>query len=267
PLRAALPSSRGRAAAGPPGPVPRAHPPPGHRTRRVRRPTHVSSPPHTNFTLRFASMSCRRPPRTRGRPAVVVTRSSRRSTRGACRRPAPPPSSRPIGIGSRSNSEPIMQTNLLVTLRGAGPLHARLYAELRAAVLGGRLTPGARLPATRALARDLGVSRMVVVQAYERLVAEGYLEARVGAGTFVPAGLPLPLRDGGGGRAAGRAVPPREPLRLSAWGARVRAAAPGGAREQGVRFDFRYGRPDESGLPLAAWRRAVRRAASRPETA
>lgn len=157
-----------------------------------------------------------------------------------------------------------MQTNLLVTLRGAGPLHARLYAELRAAVLGGRLAPGARLPATRALARELGISRMVVVQAYERLVAEGYLEARVGAGTFVPAGLRLPLRDGGGGRAA--AGPPREPLRLSAWGARVRAAAAGGAREQGVRFDFRYGRPDTGAALMEVWRRALRRAASRPET-
>lgn len=159
-----------------------------------------------------------------------------------------------------------MQTNLLLTLRGTGPLRARLHAALRAAVLEGRLQPGAQLPATRALARELGVSRMVVVQAYERLVAEGYLEARVGSGTFVPAGLRLPMgegtgdasQDGGAGRAA---------LRLSAWGRRASAAVTGATVEEGVRFDFRYGRPDTSGLPEAAWRRAVRRAAGRPRTA
>src|SRR5690606_3763881 len=61
------------------------------------------------------------------------------------------------------------------------------------AIREGRLAAGVRLPATRELARDLGVSRGVVVEAYERLVAEGLLISRVGAGTRVaPAGVRLP---------------------------------------------------------------------------
>jgi GntR family transcriptional regulator/MocR family aminotransferase len=156
-----------------------------------------------------------------------------------------------------------MQTNLLVTLRGVGPLHARLYAELRAAVLDGRLAPGARLPATRALAAELGVSRMVVVQAYERLIAEGYLEARVGSGTFVRAGLRVPL---GASAGAPGSAPERPPLRLSAWGARARAAEIAPVSKGGHRIDFRYGRPDPGAALLKAWRRAVRRAASRIDT-
>ncbi|RBQ18747.1 PLP-dependent aminotransferase family protein [Spongiactinospora rosea] len=69
--------------------------------------------------------------------------------------------------------------------RTAGGVTAQIAGELRAAVRQGRLAPGARLPASRDLARDLGVSRGVVVEAYERLVAEGFLISRVGAGTRV----------------------------------------------------------------------------------
>src|SRR5918992_4977070 len=69
--------------------------------------------------------------------------------------------------------------------RAAGPLRAQLEEQLRAAVRSGRLAPGARLPSTRALARDLDVSRGVVVDAYAQLAAEGYLVARRGAPTRV----------------------------------------------------------------------------------
>src|SRR6266702_7451791 len=65
------------------------------------------------------------------------------------------------------------------------PLRAQLEDGLREAARSGRLTAGARLPATRALAADLGVSRRLVVDAYAQLVAEGYLTSRRGAGTFV----------------------------------------------------------------------------------
>ncbi len=77
--------------------------------------------------------------------------------------------------------------------RGAAPLHEQLSAELRRLILTGQLQPGERLPATRGLARDLGVSRNVVVLAYEALQLEGYLEARVGSGTRVPPSLPAHL--------------------------------------------------------------------------
>src|SRR5438093_546162 len=66
--------------------------------------------------------------------------------------------------------------------RANGPLRGQLEAELRAAIRAGRLDPGSRLPASRVLARDLGVSRRLVVEAYEQLRAEGYLEGRAGAG-------------------------------------------------------------------------------------
>src|SRR3954451_3456839 len=72
----------------------------------------------------------------------------------------------------------------------------RVYRALREAIVDGRLPAGHRLPATRALAADLGVARNSVATAYERLVAEGYLTARVGAGTFVASvqAAPAPVR-------------------------------------------------------------------------
>ncbi|GAA0987640.1 PLP-dependent aminotransferase family protein [Acrocarpospora macrocephala] len=69
--------------------------------------------------------------------------------------------------------------------REAGGIAGQIARELRESVRCGRLDPGARLPASRDLARDLGVSRGVVVEAYEQLVAEGFLESRIGAGTRV----------------------------------------------------------------------------------
>src|SRR3954449_11466829 len=74
--------------------------------------------------------------------------------------------------------------------RGRMPLHRQLYDGLRAAILGGRLAPGDRLPATRTLAADLAVSRNTVAGAFDQLLAEGYLEGRVGSGTFVAASIP-----------------------------------------------------------------------------
>src|SRR6202521_1981428 len=65
-----------------------------------------------------------------------------------------------------------------------------LCAAVRAAILEGRLRPGARLPATRDLARHYGLSRGTIVSAFEQLASEGYVEARVGSGTRVTALLP-----------------------------------------------------------------------------
>ncbi|MCW3040741.1 MAG: GntR family transcriptional regulator, partial [Solirubrobacterales bacterium] len=68
--------------------------------------------------------------------------------------------------------------------RTRGALGPQIEAGLREAIRSGRLAPGGRVPPSRTLARDLGVSRRLVVGAYEQLVAEGWLQARVGAGTF-----------------------------------------------------------------------------------
>ena len=65
------------------------------------------------------------------------------------------------------------------------PLHRQLYDSLRVQILDGRLQADTRLPATRTLADDLGVSRNTVIAAYDALLAEGYLESRIGSGTWV----------------------------------------------------------------------------------
>jgi GntR family transcriptional regulator/MocR family aminotransferase len=84
---------------------------------------------------------------------------------------------------SGANSGPELLVELDRSTRR--PLRAQLEDGLREAVRSGRLAAQARLPATRALASDLGVSRRLVVDAYAQLLAEGYLVARRGAGTYV----------------------------------------------------------------------------------
>lgn len=70
------------------------------------------------------------------------------------------------------------------------PLYRQIYGGIREGILQGRLNPGLRLPSSRDLADLLGVSRNTVLNAFDQLLAEGYLETRVGAGTFVTATLP-----------------------------------------------------------------------------
>ena len=86
-----------------------------------------------------------------------------------------------------------MESSLPLTIdRAAGlPLHLQLAEQFRAAVLDGRLQAGHRLPSTRDLARDLSVSRSVTQAAYDQLHAEGWIEGRIGAGTFVTDVVPL----------------------------------------------------------------------------
>ena len=97
---------------------------------------------------------------------------------------------------STSNREALGQTNraldgfpsdlLLPRCQAAvGGKALQLTQDLRDAILSGRLVPGAPLPPTRVLAAELGISRSVVVRAYNDLVADGYIEARQGAGTRV----------------------------------------------------------------------------------
>src|SRR5687767_5087293 len=84
---------------------------------------------------------------------------------------------------------------LALTKRSAEPLHLQIYRQLRAAVLDGALRAGIiRLPSTRSLAEDLGVSRTTVLAAYDQLLSEGYVEGRVGSGTRIAPHLPDELR-------------------------------------------------------------------------
>ena len=119
---------------------------------------------------------------------------------------------------------------------GTGPLRDQLEEHVRRGVRDGRLRPGAALPPTRALARELGVSRGVVVEAYAQLAAEGFLLARRGAGTTGPhgrrrterVGRTPPMRRPPGGAAVLRLRPGRPTSRRSRArrGARARAGAP-----------------------------------------
>src|SRR6478672_7739522 len=70
------------------------------------------------------------------------------------------------------------------------PIHRQIYEGLRGAILEGRLRPGQRIPSSRGLAADLGVSRLPVLSAYEQLLHEGYLVGRTGSGTFVSTSIP-----------------------------------------------------------------------------
>jgi GntR family transcriptional regulator/MocR family aminotransferase len=72
-------------------------------------------------------------------------------------------------------------------------LFHQLYQQLRAAILSRRLRPGTKLPSTRELAAQLGVSRSAAVAAYEQLFAEGYTSSRHGSGTYISSDLPEPI--------------------------------------------------------------------------
>ena len=141
--------------------------------------------------------------------------------------------------------------DLHVTLP-VGPGRRRvIYEYLRDAVLEGYLRPGERLPASRELASRLEVSRATVLSAYDQLAGEGFVDTRLGAGTYV-----AELR-----------APQRRPPRSAAG--QAAALCPGPAWEaipvptafdRPAEFDFRTGLPDASLFPLATWRRHTSRA-------
>jgi GntR family transcriptional regulator/MocR family aminotransferase len=121
---------------------------------------------------------------------------------------------------------------LLIELRrdDSMALHSQVERELRGAIQSGRLGTNAVLPSTRALADQLGLSRGVVVEAYEQLAAEGYLRSQPGGATRVCADVaePRPVLDDHSSRPA-------------------------------VRINFSYGRPDVTQFPRQPWLRSIRR--------
>ncbi|MBM9402697.1 PLP-dependent aminotransferase family protein [Gluconacetobacter azotocaptans] len=126
----------------------------------------------------------------------------------------------------------------LVLDRPAGALEAQIHRTIRDRILGGQFAAGDRLPSSRALAVALGVARSTVVQAYERLRAEGFLEARGGSATRIAA-LPSPPPHG---RASGAEIPPQ-----------VRPSMPSNAAPGA----FQPGLPDLTSFPHAAWARCL----------
>ncbi|MGH8943076.1 MAG: GntR family transcriptional regulator, partial [Acidimicrobiia bacterium] len=120
--------------------------------------------------------------------------------------------------------------DILLTLdRSAGPIKTQIQDQLRAAIREKRVGAGERLPSTRRFAELLGVSRGTVVDVYEQLLAEGYVESAVGSGTRVaamPAGWPA-------GQAGREIATPASPSSLKP-----------------AEVDFEYGIPDLGSVPL-----------------
>jgi GntR family transcriptional regulator/MocR family aminotransferase len=128
---------------------------------------------------------------------------------------------------------------------------SRITEAIKAQITGGVYPPGSRLPSSRGLAADLGVSRTTVTAAYEQLAAEGYLEARQGARPQVPEGLRVeqPVMQ------QGVEAPP---TRLSNFGQRlVGLPIPHRPETNAPVVDFRYGDLAGSDFPTLIWKRAV----------
>jgi GntR family transcriptional regulator / MocR family aminotransferase len=100
----------------------------------------------------------------------------------------------------RTTARPVQSTSTLdlgIERNDSVPIQDQIARQIRELVLGGRLKPNARLPSTRGLAEQLGVARATVVEAFEQLLGEGYLETKRGSGTVVAAQLPDVLLSAG----------------------------------------------------------------------
>jgi len=142
---------------------------------------------------------------------------------------------------------------MLITISDSdNPLYVRISEGLKDAILSGKLASGARLPSTRVLAVDLGVSRNTVALAYEQLTAEGYLIGRDRAAASV-ANVALDTAN----------RPPRllakPKLELTAFGKRMAGTVrrSSSARRLPLRYDFRYGQPAVSDFPRDVWRKLL----------
>jgi GntR family transcriptional regulator/MocR family aminotransferase len=167
-------------------------------------------------------------------------------------------------------------STLPLSLRGpkpGTPLYRWLYEELRTKILAGQLRPGTRLPATRDLALQYGISRPTIVTAFEQLRSEGYVEGRVGSGTYVSQTLPDELlqapRSGSG---VGRR---RRRIALSAYAQRLRKSpreVPRNilhGRARGGRTmtrAFRAGQPALDAFPADLWAQVATRRLRRVST-
>jgi GntR family transcriptional regulator/MocR family aminotransferase len=136
-----------------------------------------------------------------------------------------------------------------VSLAGRKNLSDEIYRQVRRAILDGRLRSGDPLPPSRLLARTLAVARTTVTVAYDTLAGEGFVTARVGAGTFVSEQVARTV-DAPTGKRADGVLRPR-PL----WESVVLTTA----FANPARFDFRTGLPDAALFPHRTWRRLIAR--------
>lgn len=131
----------------------------------------------------------------------------------------------------------------------------RIYLDLRQQIASGVLGPGEKLPSSRALAEELGVSRTTVSAAYDQLISEGYIHVRRGARPVVTPNAPS-------GRSAWKQPEENAPPSLSAYASRA-ISLPGttSAEQEPLLYDFRYGDVAPSDFPKLAWKRALSAAA------
>jgi GntR family transcriptional regulator/MocR family aminotransferase len=143
---------------------------------------------------------------------------------------------------------------LIPLARGTESLSRQVYLWIRHGIMERALRPGEALPSTRELAEENSISRTVVVQAYDQLIAEGFITGRRGSGTYVsehlhPAPVPAPRR--------------AAQVRLSQFGVAATSITRRGLspipEPRTFRYDFAYGRSSLDEFPLAAWRRILLR--------
>jgi GntR family transcriptional regulator/MocR family aminotransferase len=160
---------------------------------------------------------------------------------------------------------PIKRTTISLDQNAATPLYRQLYERLRAEILEQQLEAGARLPSTRALASELGVSRNTTALAYEMLLMEGYIESKVGHGTRVAQMRSESLREQtpGGKASTLPQTPPTAPRLLSRRGQLLLNTPHAGEmyvnlaeKEASI---FRAGQPDMAAFPYEVWARLMAR--------
>jgi GntR family transcriptional regulator/MocR family aminotransferase len=150
---------------------------------------------------------------------------------------------------------------MYLELDGEGPRYAQLLRALKSSVLAGRYAAGAKLPATRVLASDLGLSRNTVLAAYEQLRAEGFIEGRVGSGCYVAQiAAPVAIRS-----RPTRALPASALSRRGRRGLALYDRAIPGRQHKGLRYNLQYGLPLTNPALTSAWRRELNLAAAHAE--
>lgn len=141
----------------------------------------------------------------------------------------------------------------MVPLDGRDPMYQQIYRGMRGVILDGTFASGGRLPATGALADDLGVSRNIGLLAYRQLLHEGYAGGRVGSGTYVGSAVPDAMLKASRRPSRARPVAPR----LSTFAQRLGSPPRASWRRGGPPYDFRYGLPVAGAFPCALWRKVV----------
>lgn len=150
-----------------------------------------------------------------------------------------------------------MKIALAINSEQSEPAYRQVYWQLRQGILDRKLLPGARLTPSRRLAKELGVARVTILQAYRQLEAEGLVETRTGSGTYV-------VETSGAAVAVDGAADATEPARfaLTAWGKRAMTLRDSPQRQSDAirpEIDFGFGRSFAQSFPYEVWRRLLDR--------